>query len=60
MTRAEAKEKIRQAGGELSGSISQKTDYLVAGDKSGGKLDRAKKLGIKILTEAEFLKMFLI
>jgi len=55
MTRQEAKEKIRSLGGETSESISKKTDYLVVAKEPGSKLEKAKKLGIKILTEKEFL-----
>ena len=49
--------KIRAAGGSVSNSISAKTDYLVAGENAGSKLEKAKKLGVKILNEAEFLKL---
>lgn len=55
MTREEAKDKIRALGGQISESISQKTDFVVAGNAPGSKLEKAKKLGIKILTEKEFL-----
>jgi len=56
-TRDEAKEKIRKAGGKVSSSVSSKTDYLVAGEDAGSKLDKAKELGVKIINEEEFLKM---
>ncbi len=55
MSREEAKEKIRQMGGKISSSVSQKTDFVVAGAESGEKLKQAQKLGVKILTEREFL-----
>ncbi|MEK7644631.1 MAG: NAD-dependent DNA ligase LigA [Patescibacteria group bacterium] len=57
MTRDEAKEAIRARGGEVSGSVSKNTDYLVAGENAGSKYDRAVALQIKILTEAEFFKL---
>jgi len=58
MTRDEAKDKmIRQSGGNVSESVSKKTDYVVVGANPGSKLQDAKKLGIKILTEKEFLKL---
>ena len=55
MTRAEAKEKIRLLGGKTSESVSKKTDFVVVGKDPGSKLAKAKKLGVKILTEQEFL-----
>jgi DNA ligase (NAD+) len=55
--RDEAKELIRKHGGKSAGSVSKKTDYVVAGEKAGSKLTKAHDLGIKVLTEAEFLKM---
>lgn len=55
--RDEIKALIEQHGGRASSSISQKTDFLVAGDKAGSKLDKAEKLGVKVLTEAEFTAM---
>ncbi len=48
---------IRKLGGKAAGSVSKKTSYVVAGDKAGSKLDKAKELGIPILTEAEFDKL---
>lgn len=45
---------IRDLGGKPAGSVSKKTDYIVAGEKAGSKLDKAKELGIKVLTESEF------
>ena len=57
LTRDEAKEKIRQKGGEISESVSKKIDYVVAGREAGSKLERAKKLGVKIINEQELLKI---
>ncbi len=57
MGREEAKDRIRQLGGSVSGSISVKIDFLIAGEKGGSKLTTASKLGVKILNEKEFLKM---
>jgi len=57
MTRDEAKELIRKASGSVSSSVSSKTDYVVAGANPGSKADEANRLGVKILTEEEFIKM---
>ncbi len=57
LTREQAKEKIRALEGDISGSVSKKTDFVVVGENPGSKLEKAKKLGIKTLTEEEFLKM---
>lgn len=57
MTRDEAKERIRELGGAVQGSVSQKTGYVVAGENPGSKYDTAKKLGVKILNEKEFLML---
>lgn len=57
LTRDEAKEKIRALGGDISSSVSKQTDFVVQGHEPGSKLTKAKKLGIKILTEQQFLKM---
>ena len=51
LTRAEAKSLIERAGGRVSGSVSKKTDYLVAGRDPGSKADKAAKLGVEILDE---------
>lgn len=55
--RDEAKKMIRIHGGKVSGSVSAKTDYVVAGDAPGSKYDKAEKLGVKIIGEKEFLEM---
>ena len=57
LSRKEAKERIRQLGGNVSESISQKTDYVAVGENPGAKYEKAKKLRIKIIKEKEFLKM---
>ncbi len=57
MKREEAAAKIEAAGGKVSGSVSKKTDFVLAGEEAGSKLDKAKELSVKILNEAEFLKM---
>jgi len=57
LTRNEAKEKIRAAGGDVSGSVSKNTEYVVAGENAGSKLDKAQELGVKVISEEEFLKM---
>lgn len=55
--RDEAERLIRAAGGKASGSVSKSTDFLVAGEKAGSKLDKAKQLGVTVLTEDEFARM---
>lgn len=57
MSRDIAREKIRELGGEVSESVSAKTSFVVAGNEAGSKLAKAEKLGVKILSEEEFLKM---
>ncbi|MCD6528415.1 NAD-dependent DNA ligase LigA [bacterium] len=57
MSRAEAQKKIRLEGGHPANSVSKQTDYLIVGKKPGSKLEKAKKLGIKTISEKEFLKM---
>jgi DNA ligase (NAD+) len=57
MTREEAREKLQELGAKLSSSISQRTSYVVVGKEPGSKFSKAKKLGIKILTEKEFIEL---
>ena len=55
--REEFAEAIRQAGGKVSSSISTKTSYLLAGEETGSKLDRAKKLKVPVIDETEFRRL---
>ncbi|HEY4486210.1 MAG TPA: NAD-dependent DNA ligase LigA [Candidatus Paceibacterota bacterium] len=57
LTRGEAKEKIKSLGGDVSDSVSKNTTYLVAGENSGSKLEKARKLGVAIIEEKKFLKL---
>lgn len=57
MTRDEASAIIKQNGGKVSGSVSKKTSYLVAGEEAGSKLTKAKELGVKIIDEAGLLSL---
>jgi DNA ligase (NAD+) len=57
LTRDEAKERIEAAGGKVSGSVSKKTSYVVAGEEAGSKLAAAEKLGVTVLDEAGLLAM---
>ena len=57
LTREEATAKIEALGGKVSGSVSKKTDFVLAGEEAGSKLERAKELGVEILAEQEFLEM---
>ena len=57
MTRDEASALIKQNGGKVSGSVSKKTSYVVAGDEAGSKLTKAKELGVSIIDEATLIEM---
>jgi DNA ligase (NAD+) len=56
-TRDEAKKMIEDAGGRVSGSVSKKTDFVVAGDDAGSKLDKARELGVKVIGEKEMQEL---
>jgi DNA ligase (NAD+) len=57
LTRDEAKARIEAAGGKTAGSVSKKTNYVVAGEDAGSKLDKAQKLGVAVIDEADLLAM---
>jgi DNA ligase (NAD+) len=57
MPRADAEEFIRRHGGRVSGSVSAKTSYLIAGEAAGSKLEKAQALGVTVLSESEFAEM---
>jgi len=57
LSREEAKEKIEAAGGKVSGSVSKKTSYVVAGEEAGSKLDKARELNVPVLDEAGLIKL---
>ncbi len=57
MSREEASAKIEAAGGKVSGSVSKKTSYVLAGAEAGSKLEKAKELGVAVIDEAAFLQM---
>ena len=56
-TRDEAKKMIEDAGGKVTGSVSKKTDYVVAGTDAGSKLDKAKELGVAVIDEEEMERL---
>jgi DNA ligase (NAD+) len=56
-SRQQAEQAIRQAGGKASGSVSKKTDFVLAGENPGSKLEKARKLGVEVIDEKQFIKM---
>jgi DNA ligase (NAD+) len=60
MTREQAETEIQRLGGRVSGSVSRKTAYLVVGEEAGSKLDKARQLGVPLLTEDEFAELILL
>ena len=56
-SRDEAKKMIEDAGGKVTGSVSKKTDYVVAGADAGSKLDKAKELGVTVIDENQLQKL---
>ena len=57
--REEFKTMIERSGGHVGGSVSKKTDYVLAGEEAGSKLEKANELGVKVLSEEAFMKLFL-
>lgn len=57
MSREQAKEKIEAAGGKVAGSVSKKTDYVVAGEEAGSKLDKARELQVPVIGEADLMRL---
>jgi DNA ligase (NAD+) len=57
LTRDEATARIEEAGGKVSGSVSKKTSFLLAGSDAGSKLEKARSLSVRVIEEPEFLRM---
>ena len=58
MSREEAKEKIKEYGGDVTESVSKNTSYVVAGADPGSKFQKARELGVKVLNEKDFINLF--
>ena len=57
LTREEAKARIEAAGGKVTGSVSKKTNWVVAGEEAGSKLDKARALGVEVIDEAGLVEL---
>ena len=57
MPRAQAEQEVKRRGGRTSSSVSKQTDFVVAGEKAGSKLQKAEELGVTVLSEQEFLAL---
>jgi len=57
ITRKEAQELVEQAGGKITGSVSSKTNLLIAGEKAGTKIKKAEELGVEVINESKFLEL---
>ena len=57
LKRDQAKAMIEAAGGKVAGSVSKKTDYVVAGDEAGSKLEKAQELGVTVIDEAALIEL---
>jgi DNA ligase (NAD+) len=57
MPREEAKSRVERLGGKVALSVSKKTNYVVAGEEAGSKLEKAEKLGVRIIDEVEFMEI---
>jgi len=57
LTRQQVEQKIREAGGKTASSVSKKTDFVLAGNEPGSKLDKALKLGVKVINETQFMEI---
>ena len=57
MSRDEAKAKIKSLGGKVTGSVSKETDYVVVGEDPGSKYEKAREMGVEIVSEKKFLEM---
>jgi DNA ligase (NAD+) len=57
LSRDQAKDMLEAAGAKVSGSVSKKTSYVVAGEEAGSKLEKAKELGVLVIDEAQMLEM---
>jgi DNA ligase (NAD+) len=57
LSRQEAQDRVKALGGKATATVSRKTDYVVAGEEAGSKLDDARRLGVRVITEGEFVRL---